>query len=59
MHTKINCRVLKIEKDDKKYNWFLDNKIKYNKGAYWKVRLRDKNERVVAKGKNIVIDEKS
>ena len=56
IHRKINCWGIKIEEDDKKYNWCLNNKIAYKKGGYWKIGSRDKNERFVAKGKNIIID---
>lgn len=43
MHRKINWRVIKIEEDNKKYNWCLNNKITYKKGGYWKIGSRDKN----------------
>lgn len=46
-------RVIKNEEDNKKHNWYLDDKIEHKKITNWEVGLVNKNERFAAKGENI------
>lgn len=49
-------RVIKNEEDNKKHNWYLDNKIEHKKVTCWEVGLVNKNEGFITAGENIDID---